>query len=322
MRLFGGDRMTKVFAALGVDEDVEIQHKMLSNAIETAQKRVEGRNFSIRKHVLEYDDVMNKQREIIYAQRHKVLEGDDLHENFRKMIEDVMRETLLDFCAGLPNSAEWDTVAIDAKVKDLFGDLAGLSELSKARQGIDAEELNNLLTSQALEKFESRAAEIGSEELMREAERVILLRTVDSHWMDHIDAMDDLRDSIGMRGYAQHDPVIEYKKEGFAMFEAMNAAIREDAVRLIMRARFNTEQAMQRKSIARNITEGHGGSGYTGSDAPSMPRSNARAQASATNAGEASKKPVQRDAAKVGRNDPCPCGSGKKYKNCCGKNAD
>ena len=323
MRLFGGERMTKVFAALGVDEDVEIQHNLLSNAIESAQKRVEGRNFSIRKHVLEYDDVMNKQREIIYAQRRKVLEGDDLHVNFRKMIEEVMKETLLDFCAGLANSAEWDTVAIDAKVRDIFGDLDGLGRLSEARQGIDAEEFNELLTEQALEKFESRAQELGSADLMREAERVILLRTVDSHWMDHIDAMDDLRDSIGMRGYAQHDPVIEYKKEGFSMFESMNQVIREDSVRLIMRARFNTEQAMQRKSVAKNITEGHGGSGYTGqadSQASVLPSVNTGRQQINRPAGAGPQQPQRREEAKVGRNEPCPCGSGKKYKNCHGKN--
>ncbi|NLW11501.1 MAG: preprotein translocase subunit SecA [Clostridiaceae bacterium] len=323
MRLFGGERMTRVFAALGVDEDIEIQHKMLSNAIESAQKRVEGRNFSIRKHVLEYDDVMNKQREIIYGQRKKVLEGDDLHANFRKMIEDVMRETLLDFCAGQANSAEWDTVAIDAKVRDIFGDIEGLDKLQKARQGIDAEEFNSLLTEQALAKFESRAEELGSAELLREAERVILLRTVDSHWMDHIDAMDDLRDSIGMRGYAQHDPVIEYKKEGFTMFESMNQVIREDSVRLIMRARFNTEQAMQRKEVARNMTEGHGGSGYTGqsdSQSNALPSINTGRQQINRPAGAGPQKPQRRDEEKVGRNDPCPCGSGKKYKNCHGKN--
>lgn len=324
MRLFGGERMTKVFAALGVEEDMEIQHKMLSNAIESAQKRVEGRNFSIRKHVLEYDDVMNKQREVIYAQRRKVLEGDDLHTSFRKMIEDVMRETLLDFCAGLANSAEWDTVAIDAKVRDLFGDLDGLKELEKARQGIDAEELNELLTGQAITKFEDRVEEIGSAELMREAERVILLRTVDSHWMDHIDAMDDLRDSIGMRSYAQHDPVIEYKKEGYSMFESMNQVIREDSVRLIMRARFNTEQAMQRKTVAKNITEGHGGSGYTGrgaaqtNDLPTVNTGGRRQVNRQVSNGP--QQPQRRDEKKVGRNDPCPCGSGKKYKNCHGKN--
>lgn len=331
MRLFGGDRMTKIFAALGVDEDVEIQHSLLSNAIESAQKRVEGRNFSIRKHVLEYDDVMNKQREIIYGQRKQVLEGNDLHNNFKKMIEDVMRETMLDFCAGLPNSADWDMVAMAAKLKDVFGDLPSLEKLSgsSAETVLDAEELNQEMTRQALEKYENREIEIGSPELMREAERMVLLRMVDSHWMDHIDMMDDLRDSIGMRGYAQHDPVIEYKKEGFALFESMNEAIREDSVRLMMRARFNTQQPLERKSVVKNLTEGHGGSGFTGDqdgplkDASEKMTGGRFGKRDNDSSGPANEQqPIKRDSAKVGRNDPCPCGSGKKYKNCHGKAGD
>ncbi len=170
---------------------------------------------------------------------------------------------------------------------------------------------------------------------MREAERVILLRTVDSNWMDHIDMMDDLRDSIGMRGYAQHDPVIEYRKEGFTMFEAMTAAIQEDAVRLMMRARFNIENVMQRHAVAKNLAEGHGGSGYSedsNQPEPAAPeklsglpgRSSAHASSAARpSTGPAASAPAQpqrRDAGKVGRNDPCPCGSGKKYKNCHGQN--
>ena len=221
MRLFGGERMTTVFAALGVEEDMEIEHGMLSKAIESAQKKVEGRNFGIRKHVLEYDDVMNLQRDMIYTQRRQVLEGEDLHAYYQKMISHVMTEIMLDFCADQPNSSDWDVAAIKARILDLFGDLPALAKLTKAQHGLDAEVFTEELIANALARFESRVDDIGSSELMREAERVILLRTVDSHWMDHIDQMDDLRDSIGMRGYAQHDPVIEYKKEGFAMYEAM-----------------------------------------------------------------------------------------------------
>jgi preprotein translocase subunit SecA len=264
MRLFGGDRMTTVFAALGVDEEMEIQHKLLSNAIEAAQKRVEGRNFSIRKHVLEYDDVMNKQREVIYSQRKHVLEGQDLHAYYQKLISQVMRETMLDFCEGLANSSLWDIAAMQARIQDIFGELKTLQKLKQARQGLDAESLTAELTEEALARFENRQDEIGSAELMREAERVILLRTVDSKWMDHIDIMDDLRDSIGMRGYAQHDPVMEYRKEGFTLFETMTAAICEDAVRLIMRARFNTENVMHRQPVVRNISEGRGAGGCGG----------------------------------------------------------
>jgi len=325
MRLFGGERMTAVFATLGVEEDMEIQHKLLSNAIETAQKRVEGRNFSIRKHVLEYDDVMNKQREIVYGQRRQVLEGQDLHSYYRKLITEVMRDIMLDFCADLPNSAEWDIAAIQARVLDVFGDLSSMKKLSQAKKGLDAEEITRELTDDALTKFENRVEDIGSPEIMREAERMVLLRTVDSKWMDHIDMMDDLRDSIGMRGYAQHDPVVEYRKEGFAMFDAMTSAIREDAVRLMMRARFNAENASRRQAIAKNMAEAHSSSSSFGSASDqqqsqkvsSAPRSAAKPQPQPS---APAKMPARRDLAKVGRNDPCPCGSGKKYKNCHGQN--
>ena len=321
MRLFGGERMNSVFATLGVEEDMEIQHKLLSNAIETAQKKVEGRNFSIRKHVLEYDDVMNKQREIIYGQRRQVLEGQDLHATYLKMISQVMREVMLDFCADLPNSADWDIAAIQAKVMDIFGELGTLKKLQQAKKGLDAEELTNELISEALDRYEHRVEEIGSPEIMREAERMVLLRTVDSKWMDHIDMMDDLRDSIGMRGYAQHDPVVEYRKEGFSMFDAMTAAIREDSVRLMMRARFNAETAMRRQSVARNLAEGHSSSNsFTeGGQKPAASNSPQTARPTVKQAPPL-KTPVRRDMAKVGRNDPCPCGSGKKYKNCHGQN--
>ena len=334
MRLFGGERMTTVFAALGVDEDMEIEHAMLSRAIESAQKKVEGRNFGIRKHVLEYDDVMNKQRELIYRQRRQVLEGEDLHGYFQKMIRSCVTEIMLDFCAGQPNSSAWDIAGIKAKILDICGDLPALQKLSHAKtglaqQGLDAEELTEELVADALARFESRVNDIGSPELMREAERVILLRTVDSHWMDHIDQMDDLRDSIGMRGYAQHDPVIEYKKEGFALYEAMTRAIQEDSVRLMMRARFNVENIQKRHAVAKNLTEGHGGSGYAGDEAaPDVPAGASQPAARASHPAapraqtppSAPAVPQRRDETKVGRNDPCPCGSGKKYKNCHGKN--
>ena len=251
MRLFGGERMTRVFSALGVAEDMEIEHQMLSNAIESAQKRVEGRNFSIRKHVLEYDDVMNKQREIIYSQRRQVLQGEDLHDTYLKMIAQAMREAMLDFCAGRAHSSEWDITAMQARIEDLFGPLQAMKQLSQAINGLDGEQLTDELTTEALSLYEQRQTLFGSPERMREAERYVLLRTVDSKWMNHIDMMDDLRDSIGMRGYAQHDPVMEYRREGFELFEAMNRAIQEDAVRLMMRARFKEETAMTREREAR-----------------------------------------------------------------------
>ena len=318
MRLFGGERMTRIFATLGVEEDMEIENKLLSNAIESAQKRVEGRNFGIRKHVLEYDDVMNKQREIIYGQRRQVLEGEDLHGTYLKMISQLMRETMLDFCAGRANSTEWDVAAMQARIEDLFGPLPALKKLADARKGLDAETLTGELTEEALARYEARQEEFASPDLMREAERFVLLRTVDSKWMDHIDVMDDLRDSIGMRGYAQHDPIVEYRREGFELFEAMTRAIQEDAVRLMMRAHFKQEAVLNRQSVARNLTAGHAEGASALSDAkPAEERPKQAAQAPASRPAA----PIRRDAAKVGRNDPCPCGSGKKYKNCCGRDS-
>lgn len=320
MRLFGGERMTRVFAALGVDEDMEIEHKMLSNAIESAQKRVEGRNFSIRKHVLEFDDVMNQQREIIYRQRRQVLEGEDLHAYYQKMIRQVMRETMLDFCSEREHSSEWDTAALQARVEDIFGSLSSLKKLADADKGLDGEALSEELTEEALAHYEERQNEFESVELMREAERFVLLRTVDSKWMEHIDMMDDLRDSIGMRGYAQHDPIVEYRREGFELFEAMNRAIQEDAVRLMMRARFSADSVKHRQSVARNLSEGHARS-VSAMDTKQKGDSPGQMQEASSHAKNEtqSQTPIRRDVNKVGRNDPCPCGSGKKYKNCHGR---
>lgn len=326
MRLFGGERLERIFETLGVDEDMQIDHPMLSRVIETAQKRVEGRNFAIRKNVLEYDDVMNQQRNLIYKQRREVLEGKDLHDYYRGIITELMRDVLLDFIAGEADVANWDKAALITRLHDLFGELPSLSYLLKAKGQIDGEELNRQLTEEALAHLESRAVELGSPELLREAERLILLQTVDNHWMDHIDAMDDLRDSIGMRGYAQHDPVVEYKREGFDMFEAMTNGIKEDAVRLIMRARLTAEDSSRRKGARHTeLTEGRGSSGFSalaevagsaGNEGDRMSRRARRARPDlAAAAAPPAQQPVRKDHL-PGRNDPCWCGSGKKYKNC------
>jgi len=327
MRLFGGERLERMFETLGVDEDMQIDHPMLSRVIESAQRKVEGRNFAIRKNVLEYDDVMNQQRNLIYKQRREVLEGKDLHDYYRGIISDIMREILLDFIAGESDVANWDKTALVTRLRDLFGDLPSIDTLLAADGQVDGAELNQKLTEEALAHLENRADELGSPELLREAERIILLQTVDNHWMDHIDAMDDLRDSIGMRGYAQHDPVVEYKREGFDMFEAMNNGIKEDAVRLIMRARLVTEHtASSRKAKHTDLQEGRGSTGYAamaevgesvgGEGAPRLSR---RARRSRPDLAAATSPPVQKPIKREhtpGRNDPCWCGSGKKYKNC------
>ncbi|HHU13314.1 MAG TPA: preprotein translocase subunit SecA [Clostridiaceae bacterium] len=302
MRLFGGDRIDRMFSAIGVQEDMEIEHAMLSRAIETAQKRVEARNFSIRKHVLEYDDVMNQQRNLIYAQRKEVLEGRDLHEYYQRMITEQMEETLLDFIAGEPDVNKWDMVALDARIRDIFGPLKGLSVLKNPPPDLDGSTLNEMLAKEALAALEARAEELGSDEMLRAAERFILLQTVDRHWMEQIDAMDELRDSIGMRGYAQKDPVIEYKREGLAMFEGMTAEIKENVVRLILRARL-VNAPKRPQSGPKNIRTGRGSEGFTG-------------EAAAPAAAEKPANVPARRGATPGRNDPCWCGSGKKYKAC------
>lgn len=312
LRLFGGERMTNMFNMMGVQEDMQIQHRMLSGAIENAQKKIEGRNFGIRKNVLEYDDVMNKQREVIYSQRKKVLEGENLHPIYINMIKNIMTDIMITFTDQYEDSAEWDIESMKAKLYDVFGDLPGYSLLKDARKkNIHKEDYTEQMIGEALEKYESRETDFGNEKIMAEAERVILLRNVDEKWMDHIDAMDDLRSSIGMRGYAQKDPKIEYKREGYEMFEAMNHSIQEDSVRFMMRAKLSDDSPLKRIAVAKDIKEGK-----ANDVSPEVEAERARENMS----GEEQKNvPVRRETTKVGRNDPCPCSSGKKYKNCCGK---
>ncbi len=310
MRLFGGERMDRIFSTLGVDDDMEIAHPMLSRSIETAQRRVEGMNFAIRKNVLEYDDVMNIQRNLIYKQRREVLEGQDLHAYYQRILTSTMDKILADFLAQSQETEDWDKEAFYTRVSDLFGPLPALESFIQTRQPKDGMDLLQTLTDDALARLEGRAHELGSPELLRVAERLILLQTVDNHWMDHIDLMDDLRDSIGMRGYAQHDPVVEYKREGYEMFEAMNEAIQEDAARMIMRARLTRADKPQSRRVPSRLTEGRGSSGWSRETAAAGPVEQAAARPD-----QERQDPVRRKA-RPGRNDPCWCGSGKKYKNC------
>ncbi len=329
MRQFGGERMNSLFASLGVDEDMEIQHKMLSNAIESAQKKVEGRNFGIRKNVLEYDDVMNQQREVIYAQRREVLEGMDLEETFEKYIRSTIEDIVRDFSHGWENSKEWDTAGLQARLAEVTGPLPGLDTLEeRVENGDDAATIIVDLQDEAVAKYHGREPELGGPEIMRRAEREVMLRVVDSKWMDHIDAMDSLKNAIGMRSIAQHDPVIEYKKEGFEMFQEMTRSIAEDCAKYIFRVQLR-EAPVMRAQAPMQTEEKKEEAGSLGSAAPLA--SNIRRKAppagipqahpqQAQQAGQQKIEPVARDKNKVGRNDPCPCGSGKKYKNCHGKN--
>ncbi len=314
MRLFGGERAHSMFERLGVDEDVEIQYKIMSRTIENAQKKIEGMNFSSRKHVLEYDDVMNIQRNLTYEQRRKVLDGVDIHESYIKMVKSVAERMIEQFSLDGSVSVA-DKLALALKIQDVFGDLPCIDAIKNSEaEALQIDEWTEILETEALAKLEERDQQI-TPEIFREAERQILLWNVDQKWMDHIDQMDQLRYSIGMRSVGQKDPVVEYRMEGSQMFDEMNEAIQIDTVRLIMKANISTNEKVERKSPVKNIKEGHGGTGYTGQAVPEPNHSQ-----QATTAGEApASAPVKRDAQKVGRNDPCPCGSGKKYKNCHGK---
>ena len=292
MRLFGSDRIRGVVDKLGLSEDDAIENGMLTNAIETSQKRVEGRNFDIRKHVLQYDDVLNQQREVIYSQRQKVLDGDSVKDSILNMISDYTDEVIVRFTGEDEDAQNWNLTGLIEHLESIYLEKDSVSFTDDEIEDLTREILKDTLISKATEYYETREEEFGYE-TMREIERVALLRTVDSKWIDHIDAMEQLKNGITLRAYGQHDPVVEYKFEGFDMFEEMIGAIREDTLKLIYHAR--VEKPVERVQVLKPAD--------TGSDGTLAP--------------------TQRKAGdKIGRNDPCPCGSGKKYKKCCGIDAD
>ncbi|HHY04510.1 MAG TPA: preprotein translocase subunit SecA [Thermoanaerobacterales bacterium] len=287
MRLFGSDNIKGVMDKLGMEEDQPIEHPIITRAIENAQKKVESHNFDIRKHVLEYDDVMNTQREVIYSQRRRVLENEDLKDSIKEMIAQVI-EQILDIYAGKEiHPEEWNLKGLTNYIGDIF---PFKYEISFA-EDITRDQIFDALLDKALAAYEKKEEEIGSD-TMRELERFIMLKVVDEKWMDHIDAMDQLREGIGLRAYGQRDPVIEYKIEGFDMFQEMINSIQEDTIRYLFRAHIKTPQ--ERKQPTYNVAYSHG-------------------------EGDEKPQPIRKKK-KIGRNDPCPCGSGKKYKKCCGRN--
>ena len=290
MRLFGSERVMGMMEKLGVDEDTPIEQKMLSGAIENAQKQVESRNFQTRKTVLEYDDVMNLQRKVIYEQRQKVLDGDDLEQSIQGMIRSMIERAVVGQPCGENGLTAEDWEAAVKPFRGLFlrGDELRLTDAELA--GKDNQELTGLLFERAQDIYRRKEAEYGPN-IMRELERVIMLRVVDEYWMDHIDAMTELRQGIGLRAYGQTDPVVEYKREGFEMFEAMTAAIQEETVRRLFLVRIQPNAGVQRERVAKVTGE------------------------SAGTDGTVKKQPVKKTV-KIGRNDPCPCGSGLKWKKC------
>ena len=291
MRLFGGDRVTNMMERMNIDEDTPIENKMLSRAIEQAQTTVESRNFQSRKAVLEYDDVMNKQREIIYGQRKQVLDGMDV----KSVIMNMMNTSIRHLVQGAFAGGSLDSVSM----RELLGSVEGLYFPKYAVRfeetqipALTADEVADAFAQAAADYYEKKEQELTSP-VMREVERVVLLRVVDEYWMDHIDAMQDLRQGIRLRAYAQTDPIIAYKKESLEMFEEMITAIQEETVRRLYSVRVKKDEEIKRERVASGMTENVGGDGTV--------------------------KKQPRKVKKIGRNDPCPCGSGKKYKQCCGR---
>ena len=288
MRLFGSEKLMGMFNTLGVPENEQIQHKMLTSAIEKAQMKIESNNFGIRKNLLEYDQVMNEQREIIYAERRRVLDGESMRDVIYKMITDRIENTVDTCISADQDSGEWDLSELNQLLIPIIPLKPVMPEDVK---GIQSNELKHRLKEQAVKAYEMKEAEFPEPEAVRELERMVLLKVIDRKWMDHIDDMDQLRQGIGLQVYGQRDPLVEYKMSGYDMFDGMIANIQEDTVRLLFHVRI--EQKVEREQVAK----------VTG-----------------TNRDDSLQKgPKKRENAKVYPNDPCPCGSGKKYKQCCGR---
>ena len=289
MRLFGSEKLINTFNALGVAEGEQIEHKMLSSAIQKAQEKIEGNNFGIRKNLLEYDQVMNEQRDIIYAERRRVLEGENMRSSIYKMIMDFVENTV-DTCCPDEDAQGCDVVELNELLIPVIP-LAPLGEEDVA--GKNKNELKHMLKEMAVKLYEEKESEFETEEQIREMERVILLKCIDRKWMDHIDDMEILREGIGLQAYGQKDPLVEYKMAGYDMFNEMITNMQEETIRLLYHVR--VEQKVEREEVAK----------VTGTNKDTTTQ----------------RAPKKRTAKKVYPNDPCPCGSGKKYKNCCGKKA-
>lgn len=296
MKIFGGDTITKVYNTIGADENLPIDSRIISKAVENAQKKVEGRNFSIRKNVLKYDDVMNAQREIIYKQRRQVLDGENIHDNIVSMIDSVADSIVNMFIEG--EEQQVNIESLNTEIVNIFG-INMLDYIKENKNNI--QNLVDELKKRAMEIYSQKEQEIGSEQL-RELERIVMLKVVDEKWMNHIDSMDELKNGIGLRAYGQKDPVVQYRLEGFDMFDEMISDIKFDVTKILMHIREQGEakrhETVQITGAALEAIHSVDGGAKIGTDVD---------------------RTVRNEGPKIGRNDPCPCGSGKKYKNCCGK---
>lgn len=315
MRLFGGEKMQNVVKRLGVGEDEPIEAGMITRSIEGAQKKVEGRNFSIRKYVLQYDNVMNKQREIIYGERRKVLFGEDLRDDITSMTHELIDECVEPITIASRFSEEWDFDTLNEGLKKISPDFRPLAYNEDELRDLSPEGLKQNIYNIFEELYQAKEAEIGVEKL-REIERMILIRVVDNKWMDHIDAMDQLKSGIGLRALGQQDPAAAYAQEGFDMFELMVQSIKEETVKFCYSVTVQT--TTQRRDI---LGTGQERKDEFVDEGPVMVEDGEMPEEAAVPEREKKQEPYRREHPKIGRNDPCPCGSGKKYKNCCGKNA-
>lgn len=308
LRLFAADRISGMMDKLGMEEDEPIEHRLITNSIEHAQKKVEARNFDIRKHVLEYDDVMNQQREVMYGERRKILTGDNLRENIIGMVNHIIKDEMNQYANEQLYPEEWQLDELIADAEKIYAPAGKLKKEELVE--LSRDELKETLEKTAEEGYQQRELLFG-EENMRELEKVVMLRVVDNKWMEHLDHMDMLREGINLRAYGQRNPLVEYKIEALDMFEEMEAAIQDQIASLMYHVSIVTPEQQQDTEAAieaqRSKLSDH--------------LQNAQAShGDEVSAAEAKQKPVTNDGEKVGRNDPCPCGSGKKYKNCCGKN--
>ncbi len=292
MRLFGSEKTKEVVEKMGIGEDEPIEAGILAKAIESAQKKVEGNNFSTRKHLLEYDEVMNEQREIIYRERRRVLDGEDLRDNIQNMIDQIIDRIVDKYIPDETPAKDWDMAGFNEGIHEIIPVKGNFLIPEDKKDKVTKDSFKGDMKKLAHRLYELKEKEINDSEKMRELERVVLLKVIDQHWMDHIDNMDQMRQGIGLQSLAQKDPLIEYKYASYDMFEEMSNGIQDDTVKTLYRVRVVTEP--KREEVAQPM--------FTNKDDTDT------------------KKPVQRKNEKVGRNDPCPCGSGKKYKNCCGRN--
>jgi preprotein translocase subunit SecA len=297
LRIFGSDRLSSIMGKLGMVEGEPIEHRMITKAIEGAQRKVEGHNFEIRKHLLEYDDVMNKQREVIYELRTQVLGADQLKDTFLEMLEEVVDDLVAGQLSADLHPEEWDLVALQEAIKRQFGVEVNVQEFPRTRA--DLPSLCEFIFERLRQSYDQKEAQMG-EPMMRHLEKVIMLQLIDTRWKDHLLAMDHLKEGIGLRGYAQKNPLNEYKREAFEIFSTMMSLIKTEITAYLFKIQAGKlEETVPKMDGRRPRYIEHRGGGPAGN-------------------GDGKPAPVRREGRKIGRNEPCPCGSGKKYKRCCG----